>query len=247
MKKVLLSCVLLLSTLLTFAGDEVKLVAGSVKDLRDAEATIEFAVDYSETKVEEKSLNEYLRSRGADFVKDWPANSKDAREFFVVRYNKKNKKFAQISESDAAKAKYKMVLHVKTMDTGNGGGMFIPMASSKAGGVIVNGSVDVAEKATGRPVCKFALKDAKGMSHVSETKRIGLCYFEIASDIAKIIKKSEEDLPISAKDVNVGLGGKSSAKKGSAASKKKAAKKNTGTARKGATVKRPVQRTNARK
>lgn len=65
--------------------------------------------------------------------------------------------------------------------------------------------------------------------------------------LAKIIKKSEEDLPISAKDINVGLGGKSSAKKGSAAAKKKAAKKNTGTARKGATVKRPVQRTNARK
>lgn len=52
--------------------------------------------------------------------------------------------------------------------------------------------------------------------------------------LAKMIKKSEEDLPISAKDINVGLGGKSPAKKGSAATRKKAVKKNAGTAKKGA-------------
>ena len=63
----------------------------------------------------------------------------------------------------------------------------------------------------------------------------------------KIIKKSEEDLPFSAKDINVGLGDKSSAKKGNAAAKKKEVKKNVGTAKKGTTTKRPVRRTNARK
>ena len=65
--------------------------------------------------------------------------------------------------------------------------------------------------------------------------------------LAKIMKKSEEDLPISAKGFNVGMGGKSSAKKGSAATRKKAMKKNTGTAKKGASTKRSVRRTNARK
>lgn len=65
--------------------------------------------------------------------------------------------------------------------------------------------------------------------------------------LAKIIKKSEEDLSISAKDINVGMGGKSSAKKGSAATRKKAVKKNAGTARKGATTKRSVRRPNASK
>lgn len=63
----------------------------------------------------------------------------------------------------------------------------------------------------------------------------------------KIIKKTEEDLPTSAKDINVSLGGKSSAKKGIAAAKKKEVKKNVGTAKKGTTTKRPVRRTNARK
>lgn len=65
--------------------------------------------------------------------------------------------------------------------------------------------------------------------------------------LAKIIKKSEEDLPISAKGINVGMGGKSSAKKGNAVTRKKAVKKNAGTARKGATTKRSVRRTNALK
>ena len=63
----------------------------------------------------------------------------------------------------------------------------------------------------------------------------------------KIIKEREKYLPTSAKDINVGLGGKSSAKKGNAAAKKKAVKKNVGTAKKGTTTKRPVRRTNARK
>lgn len=58
--------------------------------------------------------------------------------------------------------------------------------------------------------------------------------------LAKIIKKSEEDLSISAKDINVGMVGKLPAKK-------KAVKKNAGTARKGATTKRSVRRTNALK
>lgn len=65
--------------------------------------------------------------------------------------------------------------------------------------------------------------------------------------LAKIIKKSEEDLPISAKGFNVGMGGKSSAKKGSAATRKKAVKKNAGTAKKGASTKRSVRRPNALK
>lgn len=89
-----------------------------------------------------------------------------------------------------------------------------------------------------------------------KTARIGLCYSEIAAGMAKIIKKSTDDLPIFAKDIRVNEPVKAAPKaksepKKTAAVKKPAAAKKTTTARKATqrkttTAKKPAAKTTKR-
>lgn len=85
-------------------------------------------------------------------------------------------------------AKYKMVIYVDYMDMGNGGSSFNPFASVKAGGVIMKGRCDVIDVKAGQYVCRMAFDEVKGVGHPSETVRLGMTYFELASNIFKLAK-----------------------------------------------------------
>ncbi|MBP5346999.1 MAG: hypothetical protein J6Y99_12380 [Bacteroidales bacterium] len=186
MKKI---CVLMMAMLLSvgvaMAKSELKVTSGNASLLKqDAKAVVIF--DYANTKVGDKTLNEYLQSRGADFVKDWPQDSQKAVDYFAVFLNTKHKNGKGITVGTEDVSKYKMIFHVADLDMGNGGGMFIPFASAKAGGVIVNGTLELIEIATGKTVLTVDAHDVKGTSHVSETVRLGLAYGELAKMVAKL-------------------------------------------------------------
>lgn len=85
-------------------------------------------------------------------------------------------------------AKYKMVIYVDYMDMGNGGSSFNPFASVKAGGVIMKGRCEVIDVKAGQYVCRMAFDEVKGLGHPSETVRLGMTYFELASNIFKLAK-----------------------------------------------------------
>lgn len=204
MRKILITILLLVVAIVANAGSDVNLIGGSFEFMREVDTNMLFEIDYSKTTVEGKTLQQYLKSRGDDFVKDWPSDCKKAYEYFTTRFNKKSKGI-KICESKDSKPKYKMVMHVKTFDMGNGGSSFIPMASSKAGGVIANVVIDVAEYPSGKAVAKITLPETKGNGHVSEVVRIGMCYFEIATALVKEGKKNDNILPIKNSDINVGL------------------------------------------
>lgn len=196
MKRLISLALSLVAAVLVYAGNPVSVKAGKPTVFNVVERCT-MTVDYSKTKVSDKkgelSIDEYLKSRGEDFVKDWPNDKVKALEYFKVRFNKKFKKGLQIV-SNADDAKYKMILHVDRLDMGNGGSMFIPMASSKAGGVILNGTLDVIDVKAGKYVCRLRLDDVKGTGHVSETVRLGLCYFELATYIYKLAKKEKGEV-----------------------------------------------------
>lgn len=191
MKRVLLLFCSIFYCALSYAGDEIILKSGNPKVLYESvEATLE--IDYSETMVKTETLNEYLNRRGADFVKDWPEDSQKAKEFFIVRFNKKNKNGMQIIETVGQSAPYKIVLHVSYLDMGNGGSSFVPWASAKAGGVIMNGTLDIIDVENKAIVCTMSAEEVKGVGHPSETIRLGACYFELASRMLKYAKSYKE-------------------------------------------------------
>lgn len=186
MKRLLSIVMLLLSVVGIYAGNPVTVKAGNPVVFNETSQAL-VVVDYSKTMVKDQTLDAYLKSRGEDFVRDWPQDQDKALEYFVVRFNKKNKKGMQIGRH-LTDAKYKMVIYVDYMDMGNGGSSFNPFASVKAGGVIMKGRCDVIDVKAGQYVCRMVFDEVKGLGHPSETVRLGMTYFELASNIFKLAK-----------------------------------------------------------
>ena len=186
MKRLLSIVMLLLSVVGIYAGNPVTVKAGNPVVFNEGSQAL-VVVDYSKTMVKDQTLDAYLKSRGEDFVRDWPEDQDKALEYFVVRFNKKNKKGMQIGRH-LTDAKYKMVIYVDYMDMGNGGSSFNPFASVKAGGVIMKGRCDVIDVKAGQYVCRMEFDEVKGLGHPSETVRLGMTYFELASNIFKLAK-----------------------------------------------------------
>lgn len=186
MKRFLSIVMLLLSVVGIYAGNPVTVKAGNPVVFNETSQAL-VVVDYSKTMVKDQTLDAYLKSRGEDFVRDWPQDQDKALEYFVVRFNKKNKKGMQIGRH-LTDAKYKMVIYVDYMDMGNGGSSFNPFASVKAGGVIMKGRCDVIDVKAGQYVCRMVFDEVKGVGHPSETVRLGMTYFELASNIFKLAK-----------------------------------------------------------
>ena len=186
MKRLLSIVMLLLSVVGIYAGNPVTVKAGNPVVFNETSQAL-VVVDYSKTMVKDQTLDAYLKSRGEDFVRDWPQDQDKALEYFVVRFNKKNKKGMQIGRH-LTDAKYKMVIYVDYVDMGNGGSSFNPFASVKAGGVIMKGRCDVIDVKAGQYVCRMVFDEVKGLGHPSETIRLGMTYFELASNIFKLAK-----------------------------------------------------------
>lgn len=192
MRRLLLFLLTVFSVSLIWA-DPVTVKSGSVAIFKkQAKALLE--IDYASAMVKDQTLNDYLAGRGDDFVRDWPEDSKKAAEYFIVRFNKKNDEGMQLT-SNASDASYKMIIHVNKLDMGNGAGFFIPWASTKAGGIIVSGDVDVVSLKTNKVLCELAVDEVKGISSPSETIRLGMAYFELANRIFKLVKKCDDSIP----------------------------------------------------
>lgn len=141
--------------------------------------------DYSIAKIGDKGFIEFLKSTEKDFEKNWPNDCVKISQFYSVRFNKNNSTGMQIVE-DAATAKYKMIITPTSVDMGDRGASFNPFASSKSGGAMVSGSVNIIDIATNKSVCLLQFEEIKGIKHVSNTARLGLSFYRLAELIAEI-------------------------------------------------------------
>ena len=182
MKKFFLSLTGLLLTLTASAYTCVTFNSGDPGILLK-EVGISYEIDWDHARVtnyDNLLFPAYLKKRGDDFVKDWPKDRKQAEKYFTVRFNRKSD-YLQIKDSGSGL--YKMVLRIKTIDVGNGGSAFNPWASAKAGGCIIDGTIEFYDSSTGQLLCVLNIVEAKGTGQPSETVRIGMALSEIAGDI----------------------------------------------------------------
>lgn len=187
-------------TLFTLAGLLVTIIANAYTCvtfnsgdpsilLKEANISYEFDWDHARITNHDNLLwHDYLKKRGDDFVKDWPKDRKKVEEYFTVRFNKKSD-FLQIKDKSPV---YKMIVRPKTIDVGNGGSAFNPWASSKAGGCIINGTIDFCDAATGKVLCVLNIVEGKGTGHPSETTRLGVALMEVAGDIWDFVEDEVE-------------------------------------------------------
>lgn len=133
MKKIFAIICCFLFVTVSYADNDVGLKSGNLAVFLQQEKA-ELEIDYSKATVNGQTLDGYLKSRGEDFVRDWPDDAKKAREYFIVRFNKKNKNGLQITRE--GEAKYKIVFQISSLDMGNGGSAFVPFASPKQEGLL---------------------------------------------------------------------------------------------------------------
>ena len=181
--KSLCTAICLLCTVSLFAVNSVTVKSGKSSVLKtSAKASLE--VDYSATTIGDQALDEYLQARGDDYVKNWSKDTEYAAKYFKERFNKKNKglKIAP----DPSEAAYKIVIHVQNLNMGNSGSAFVPFASSKAGGIVMTGTVDIVDIQLNEVVCTLEVDQVKGVKHVSATVRMGLMFMELATKMCAI-------------------------------------------------------------
>lgn len=170
-------------------GDQITLQAGTANVIWTLKSAF-FETYYSEANVEGLSWDQWLQSKGDDYVRDWPSDKKKVDDYFMTRFNKKTKKkgglFLQNTNPNDA---YRFVVHFQDIDMGSIGGgivanVFLGGFASKAGGVnFKSGYVDIIETSTGKVVCRLSFKDVKGEGSVNMSSMLFLALEDFHDEI----------------------------------------------------------------
>jgi len=180
----LFSFVCIMSFVSLFAQNPLKVVSGDISVLKSS-STASYEFDYSATKVGKQTLNEYLKSKGDDYVRDWPAARDKAEEQFIFQFNRLNKKKLQLKSVD--NVDYKMKIHIKSIDMGNDGGVFVSSYAPKTvGGAVLTGTIDVIDMKTKGVVLSLDMGEVKGEHSLTVKYRILLVYDVMARYLVKI-------------------------------------------------------------
>lgn len=221
----------MLCTMYAKADSSITLRSGNPQAfLEKSKATFEVVWDNARvTNWDNKLFPQYLKHRGDDFVRDWPKDRQKAEQYFTVRINKKSPGLK--IEEDGGSADYKMIIRLDKMDAGNGASGFVPYANAKAGGVVMDGTLELRDRA-GKLLCALDISEAKGVGHPSETVRYGMTLFEVANDLIDFMKDVKKG-KVEAKALEPDTAPKTRAAKEETAEKQKVTK----------TVKKVVQQT----
>ena len=185
MKKMLLFAVACMTAMLTYADVELK--DGSVVDLKSSEARTIVTWDYKNMLIEGKTVKAFLAEKGADWQKDYPAEVSASEGAFAAYFNKKCKKFVQVT-NDKGASQYDFVIHVKNFNYGSTAAAV--MFGGYSRGASMDGTVDIVSKATKKVIATVSFDCSGKAAYGNEQRRI-LVYQDFAKDFAKLIAKSK--------------------------------------------------------
>lgn len=185
MKKIFFLLVVMMVSLTAWADAEFK--SGSLRDLKNPDARILVTWDYSKMLIEDKKPEEFLKEKGADWEKDYPAEVAAGEAAFDVLFNKKDKKYALITDDEDA-AQYEFVIHVDEFHYGSTGAAIA--FGGFARGAHIEGTVDVIKLSDKSNVATLKF-DCSGKAAYSNEARRVLAYQDLAQDLAKLIGKAK--------------------------------------------------------
>lgn len=178
---------LLSISLSCFAGD-ITVVSGDLSIIRNSSVRATVKFDYSELILEGKPYMEHLKSRGEDFVNDWPSESTASEAYFIRCWNKDNDEGMQVSTSESSE--YLMYFHVKEMHMGSGAASML--VGFGAGGASMSGTMYIFKNLNSIPVLTVEIDDQTGRSGMTEIVRRTDLYGELAEDLVKTLKKAKQ-------------------------------------------------------
>ena len=176
-------------------GDQITLQAGSANVIWTVKSAF-FSIDFSEVSVGSMTWNQWLQSKGDDFVADWPEDEKKVGNYFMERFNKATKKKGgvclQNTNSDDA---YQFIIHLQEVDMGSVGGgvvasVFLGGFKGKSGGVnFKTGYIDVIEVESSSVVCRLSFRDVRGNSGINWNAQLMFGLEDLKDEIIGFAKR----------------------------------------------------------
>lgn len=185
MRKICILIVFAITSLVAFADAEVK--SGSLKELKNAEVRVLVTWDYSKMLIEDKSVAEFLKEKGEDWQKDYPREVAASEATFDVFFNKKNKKYALITDDEEA-AQYEMIIHIDEFHYGSTAAAVVFGSFSR--GAHIKGHVEVVKLSDKSTIATITF-DCSGAAAIGNEARRTLAYQDLAKDLAKRVSKAK--------------------------------------------------------
>lgn len=216
-ERVFIVVLMALMSMPIMARDAIKVVNGdlSVFNNPGIVATVKF--DYTDLQIEGKPYMEHLKSRGSDFVRDWPSESQTSENYFVKCWNHDNEDGMQLTT--ATGKEYTMVFVVTEMDMGSGAASML--VGFGAGGAKMSGMMYILKGNSDVPVLTVSIDGQSGRSGMTEIARRVDLYGELAEDMVETLQKTKQSkVPASTEAVVIpSKGGKSTTKATASSSK----------------------------
>lgn len=170
-------------------GDQMTLQSGTASVIWTLHSAY-FETDWSTATIEGVAWDQWLESKGPDYVRDWPSDKAKIENFFMERFNKKTAKKKGLNlQNSNPNDTYYFIIHPQDVDMGSiGGGVvasaFLGSFARKSGGVnFKSGYLDIIETATGKIVCRLSFKDVRGDSGLNMTTQLLFVFDDMKDEI----------------------------------------------------------------
>ncbi len=185
--KCVIALVLLLVSVPSFAGD-ITVLRGDLSVVRNGANRATVIFDYTDLILEGKPYMEQLRSRGEDFVRDWPSESVASESYFIKCFNKDNDDGMQVQA--AGNNEYLMYFHVTKMHMGSGAASML--VGFGAGGASMSGTMYIFKNRNPIPLLVVEIDNQTGRSGMTEIVRRTDLYGELAEDLVDALEKTKQ-------------------------------------------------------
>jgi hypothetical protein len=183
---VLVIFAVLASVTIATAKPDVTVIKGSLVELKKSNAKMFVRWDYTNSTIEGKEVNTYLKERGDDWVRDYNGEINKAEANFRERLNDESGDVQAIN--DESYADYVIVMRVKDFHYGQTG-LSVAIGFG-AGDAHLTGTMEIYKKGQSEPIAVLDVDGVPGAGFGNEIRRVE-AYRELAENLAKLIKKAK--------------------------------------------------------
>ena len=199
-KNLLVAIIAVFMSLTAFAKGGIKVLNGDLSVIKNSSITATVVFDYTDLMLEGKPYMEQLKSRGSDFVRDWPSESATSEGYFIKCWNHDNDEGLQVT--NASGNEYTMIFVVTEMHMGSGAASML--VGFGAGGASMSAKMYILKNNSNVPVLTVDIDGQSGRSGMTEIARRLDLYGELAEDLVKTLKKTKQSkVPASTEAITV--------------------------------------------
>ncbi len=189
MKRFVLILSFLVGVLTLNGANPVKLVKGD-KSVFYQESAAYVVIDDHTTLIDGKNekADVYYGNKSQKAYEEFVDDVDRGHASFITYFNEKRANRIKMTMSDTDEdTNYTLTVKVISMNVGNAGGMVWGL-SRKAGGALINGTMQLIDKSTQKVVCEFEFEKVKGLLSPDFRVRVISVYRYLADGLLKAVQ-----------------------------------------------------------